>query len=531
MDWVASERKIFFRNLKIFIPIGLWTLIVYKDIYKVRFFLDDYLHIHLIRAINNLLVPFGKDLMMGAFYRPGVFFLWKLNYLLSGMNPVSYYALNMVILLLTALLLMQVMQHLTGNKGVSGYAALFFAISPVTATGVLWLSNRFDLLGTFFFMWSLLLFLRYLRFRRKRDITWSMLIGFYSFFCKEIAITLPAVLIMSGLFMFYYRGELTKSTVRRILILSLPYLVAAAAFMMWRYAILGTMGGYSGEERVPLKIGYIAKLVSSFGSYVWLFSSLWIFLAVAIVLLSLYLKRHFFMRNPIALYGLLFAFITATPLAMVLQAEKVMTYQTPRFFFLPGVGLAVFLAAAYDPRSGRLRRIIAGVVLVAMVLLSSANTFLITYNTKEKTQRAEKQMTKIHEFLKEELPKSDGTIVFACMRGLDVALDSAIKAFYPEYLKESFIVNCASGTQVIAKEDLYKLRGGDLTFPKTFNKNPNQFNDLYYGVVSATPKEILDALSKKERTYALYKNKEGRLTWVTREYLRSQMETMGASIE
>jgi hypothetical protein len=511
--------------------IAAWSLLVYKDIYKARFFLDDYLHLHLTQRIHNLLIPFGKDIMMGAFYRPGVFFLWKLNSLLGGLNPAVYYAFNMAVLVLSAILLMQVMQHLTGNKGVSGFATLLFVVSPITALGVLWLSNRFDLLATFFFLLSLLTFLRFLRFRRRMDLTISLVTGFYSYFCKEIAVTLPAILALSGLFMFWYRGELTKNTARRIAILAIPYLVMAAVFMLWRYAILGTMGGYSGEERVPFTTGYFFVLLGSFGDYVWLFASPFVFLGFIALLGLLFVKKQMIRGNPIAIYGLLFAAVTAAPLLMVLKVEKVMTYQTPRFFFLPGIGLAIFLAAVYNPRSDRTRRVLASVFLFLMAFAASVNTFLVTYHTKETTQRAEKQMTKINDFLEKEMPQGEDAVVFACVRGLDVALDSALKIFHPEYIDRAFIVNCSQGTQVIARETLYKNRGGDLTFPKTFTKNPDQYDDLYYGVVSVTPKDMLESLAKRERTYALYRDREARMTFVTREFLRRQMETMGVTFE
>jgi hypothetical protein len=531
-EWAAEERRIFFRNSKIVLLIAAWTLLVYKDIYKARFFLDDYLHLHLIRRIDNVLIPFAKDIMLGAFYRPGIFVFWKLNYLLAGLNPAAYYAVNVATLILSALVLMQVMQHLTGNKGVSGFATLIYSVSPITAIGVLWLSNRFDLIGSFFFLLSLLLFLRYLRFRRTRDISWSLALGFYSYFCKEITITLPAILLMSGMFMFYHRGELTRSVARRITVLTLPFFVMAGAFMVWRYAILGSMGGYSGEERVDLSLGYVALLVHSFGDIVWLFASPLIVIAVALPFFALLAKRHLIKGNLIALYGLLFTLLTAAPLAMVIKVEKVMTYETPRFFFLPGIGLAIFLAAAYDPRSGRARRALAAVFLTVMALVSSLNSFLVTYHTREKTQRAEKKMNDIAGFLDESLPKDGArSVVFACERGLDTALDSSLKVFRPDLLDRAFVLNCGSQTQVIASESLYKERGPDLTFPETFTKNPAQYEDLYYGVVISTPRGILDSMAQKSGVFAVYKDKAGRLAWVTKDSLEEQMKAMGASLE
>ncbi|MCL4233407.1 MAG: hypothetical protein KJ042_02695 [Deltaproteobacteria bacterium] len=526
-----GERRIFFRNSLLVAAIFAWTALVYKDIYALRFFLDDYLHLHLISRIASPITPYTTDLMFGAFYRPGVFWFWKLNWLAGGLNPAVYYAFNMGLLAVTALLLMQYLQHLTGYKGYSAWVTLLYAISPITAQGVLWLSNRFDLLGAVFFLASCVLFLRYLRFHRPWDFTGSLVAGVFSYFCKEMYITLPMVLIASGAFMFHYRGTLTSTIVRRTVILSSPYFVAAAAFMIVRYAILGTMGGYVGEPRVDLTFGYLMGLLSAFGGYVWYFEWPLVTLGLVAVMALLLQKRHFWRANPLLWFGLAFAIITAAPLAMVIRIENVMTYHTPRFFFLPGIGLAMMAAAVYNPRTGPVRRGFARAFVVLMALVGSANTFLVAHHTMETTRRAEKNLTRIDDFLKKEWTADEPAVIYACQRGLDVALDSSLKVWHPEYLDKAFLVNCSGQTQVFSGDALYRSRGGDLTFPATFTKNPSRFGDLWYGVVDVKPRDILAGLASNNHVYAIYKNAQGELTFVTPDRLREQMETLGATFE
>ncbi|MBZ0270796.1 glycosyltransferase family 39 protein [bacterium] len=531
-EWRDPERRILRRNLWFAGFVVAWTLVVYKDIYKARFFLDDYLHLHLISRVTNLLRPFGEDIMLGAFFRPGVFPLWKLNWLIGGNDPAVYYAVNIGLLAVSVFLVMQVMQHLTGNKGVAAWTALLFAVSPVTAIGILWLSNRFDVLGSLCFLLSLLTFLRYLRFHRRGDLMISLVVGVYGYFCKEITIVLPAVLALSGAFMFHYRGTLTAPIARRIAGLTIPYVVAAAVFMFWRYALLGSMGGYSGEARVDLTPGYIVRLLASFGDYVWIFSSPWIAAGVLFAFVLLYARRDFFARNQLLFFGLLFTLVCSAPLAMVVKVERVMLYQTPRFFYLPGIGLAILTAAVYDPRAGRARRVVASIFLGAMVLFFSVNSFLVTYHTKEKTARTERAMEDIHAFLEEKLPAdAEAPVIYACRRGLDVALDAALKAMHPEYLDRAYLLNCGLQTQIIAPDLLYERRKDELNFPPTFAKNPSHFQGVYYGVVQAAPVEILKNIAQSQDFRALYRNRRGEITWVDPDELRRQMETMGVRFE
>ncbi|MCZ7582281.1 MAG: hypothetical protein M5R36_02510 [Deltaproteobacteria bacterium] len=186
----------------------------------------------------------------------------------------------------------------------------------------------------------------------------------------------------------------------------------------------------------------------------------------------------------------------------------------------------------YDPRSGTARRRLATAFLIVAAVFASLNSYLVTNHIADKTIAAERRMDQIGDFLATELPdRGDRPIVFACRRGLDVALDTAIKTFHEEYLDRFYLVNCGSPTQVIATQDLYAARGKDLTFPETFTKNPNSYEDLSYGVVAASPKEVVDDLREKTGVYALSLSEDGTLAWVTPDALRDRMKTLGVSFE
>ncbi|MCB1152756.1 hypothetical protein KDL45_03825 [bacterium] len=529
--WIAEDRRLFWRNVAYVLVILVWALLVYARIYQARFFLDDYLHLHLTAKIDNPLAPFTYDVMMGAFFRPGVFWFWKINYLFGGTNPAIYYAFNIGLLALGALLLMQVVQHLTGRKSVAAIATLLFAVSPVTAVGLLWLSNRFDLLGAAFFLGSWLLFLRFLKMRRTRQLAASVLLGAMAYFCKEITVTLPVVLAASGLFVFWHRATLPRDLAWRVVAVTVPHFLAAAVFVLWRYAILGSMGGYVGETRVALSLDYLGRLIAFFGSYVWVFHRPWILALVMAWIVAILARRRIraiVADNPVAWFGFAVMIVTALPLLMVLRVEAVMSYQTPRFFFLPGIGACIFLAGLYDPAHPAWRRRLAATLIGVLALGFSINSYLFTNVTRDKTVRAEARVRALADFTAENLPAGGGeAIVYACREGQDVALDSAVKLYRPELRSRAFVVNCNQSTQVIADQKLYDARGEDLTFPPTFTKNPNRYEDLIYGIVTTTPREIMNNYTEKSAVFAAGPMTHGAYAWLDQKQLERRLWDLG----
>jgi len=526
----ADKKKFYRQNLFWLIVVAIVCFIVFKDIYKGKFFLDDYLHLHLVQKIKNPAIPFFTDIMMSAFFRPGIFIFWRLDYLLFGLQAYGYYLTNIIFLLGTAYILFFIMLHLTGNRRIAGFTSLLVAIGPVTTVGVLWLSNRFDLIGTFFFMLSLLLFLQYVRFKKRDQIMWSLLFGFFSFFCKEMTITLPVILILAASFMFLNRSKLTWPRLREIVSLSTPYFTLAVIFMMWRYLIINSIGGYIGETRVPIKAGYLAELYFRFSDYLWLLRFKWVVIIWGLIFLILLYREDFSRKNKSFWFGALFTVITVAPLAMIFTARAVMTYMTPRFFYLPNIGMTILLASLYQPKSSNFKRVCTMIFLSITVLLFAVNSYLISRKWVNDTTKYVSNAEKIYSYLKSQsqyITPGSTYQIYACGRKLDVALDSSIKIFHPEVMSLGYILNCAGPTQVIGTEQLQNVRGKNLNFPRTFRSNPCKYKDLYYGVVLSSPKDILINMAKDPRVTLVMKDKTGHFMTISRNVAARFLSYLG----
>lgn len=523
-----NMRRTFFMNLFWVVLISLFTLLVYRHIYRADFFLDDYLHLHLVSRITNPLTPYFTDLFMGAFFRPGVFLFWKINHVLFDLNATGYYATNIAFLLTLVGLVYFVIHNMTGNRRFTTWAVVLFAVNPVTSIGVLWLSNRFDLIGSVFYMLSLLLFLRFVRTRNKRAYIWAVIVGTFSYFCKEMMVTLPVAMIICASFMFMYRATLTKQQFREIVTLSTPFFTLGVLFILWRYGVIHSMGGYSGETKIQISAAYIYQLYGNFADYMWIMKSKVFFSVYMLILGLLLVKADAFKNNPLSLVGLALAVVTSLPLAMVFNIPSVMTYMTPRFFFLPGLGMTILLASVYDPRSGKVRKVLASIFLGATVLFFALNTFLSTHKWAEERRADVKIMNEVHTYLSEKGEQVPfGEVYYVLIYGSDVAMDAGMKIRFPEYLDKCYFISPAGPTQVIGTEYLYQKQGKTLEWPKTFNKNPCNYQNLVYGVVFTQPRDIVDRIAKSESVSLLTKDRYGQLVTADNQGVRGLLSTLG----
>jgi tetratricopeptide (TPR) repeat protein len=80
---------------------------------------------------------------------------------LFGLNPAGHHATNLIFHVLNVLLLFVALQQMTGRVWPSAFVAALFAVHPSHVESVAWVSERKDVLSTFFGLLSLLAYLQY----------------------------------------------------------------------------------------------------------------------------------------------------------------------------------------------------------------------------------------------------------------------------------------------------------------------------------------------------------------------------------
>jgi tetratricopeptide (TPR) repeat protein len=134
-----------------------------------------------------------------ASYRPVATLSYYLLYALFGLNPFGYHLFSLALHIFNVVLVYLLAKRLLGNKTFSLTAGLLFACHPVLTEVVDCISYNDDLLATFFFFLSLLLYLKLNAGAAKRNSLFlglSLLFYLLGLLSKEMALTLPMVIFV-----------------------------------------------------------------------------------------------------------------------------------------------------------------------------------------------------------------------------------------------------------------------------------------------------------------------------------------------
>ncbi|HWP48244.1 MAG TPA: interleukin-like EMT inducer domain-containing protein [Candidatus Limnocylindrales bacterium] len=279
-----------------------------------------------------------------TYYRPVVRLSAFIDRQIWGFNPFGYHLTNLFLHLLSALVIYFWVKILLSSSH-SGYIAwvvsLLFVTHPVHTEAVTWLSGRVDVLCSFFYLLSVLLFTRYLHSPPSESLRFRIFllsgsIGAFigALMSKEMAITLPLVLFLID----WMIGE--KPFLSKLKRLS-PFFFILAVYLVLRFILLGGIGGYLNPQgSVHLKWGWfmVSILVWYARQLLFPFEAIlpshmnWIqYLLLFPYSLSVY---ALFRMSRIAGLACLWIPVTLLP---------VMNIAAERFLYLPSVGFLLFL--------------------------------------------------------------------------------------------------------------------------------------------------------------------------------------------
>jgi len=145
-------------------------------------------------TINGIAWAFSES--HSANWHPLTWLSLQLDSTLFGTSPGGYHVTNLVLHLANLLLLFGALRAMTGAAAQSACVAALFAIHPLHVESVAWISERKDVLSTFFWMLTLLSYAHY-----AARPTWSryalVVVPFaLGLTAKAMLVTLPCVLLL-----------------------------------------------------------------------------------------------------------------------------------------------------------------------------------------------------------------------------------------------------------------------------------------------------------------------------------------------
>lgn len=222
--------------------------------------------------------------LMGQ-YIPLTWMTFGADYLLWGMNPFGYHLTSLLlhtanagVFYFVALRLLRQALRGPGETTLrlgAAAAALLFAIHPLRAESVAWVTERRDVLSGLFFLLTILTYLKACEAegaRRRRWLAGSVGLYFLSLSSKSMGATLPIILILLDIYPLDRLGgrwqEWIAPGARKVWVEKLPYLLLAlAAVGMALYAMLAN-SFLTSLENLP----FAARVALAFYSlwfYLW----------------------------------------------------------------------------------------------------------------------------------------------------------------------------------------------------------------------------------------------------------------------
>ncbi len=289
-----------------------------------------------------------------------------LDFQFYGMNPGRHHLTNLLLHLANALLLYVVFRKMTGSLWQSGIVAALFAIHPLHVESVAWVSERKDVLSTFFWMLTMGSYTWYVA---NPAVTRYLLVGLFfvlGLMSKPMLVTLPFVLLLLDFWPFYrFRfkdtdengGLQQKAIAVRLILEKIPLFVLSALSSTMTFYAQKHGGSVISLDVIPLKarianalvayVAYIgnmvypAKLAALYPFYgdvpYWKIAGACLLL-VAVSLLAFRVIK----RRPYVTVGWLWYVGTLVPVIGVVQVGT--QSMADRYTYVPLIGLFIIVA-------------------------------------------------------------------------------------------------------------------------------------------------------------------------------------------
>ncbi len=218
MSFVKNKKFFLFLEILMIVILGI---AIYSNSLHNPFQFDDTVFVtenFSIRNIHNI-QAIWKSVLSHPTRFVG-FYTFALNYYFHGLDVFGYHCVNLAIHLLSAIiamgvifLLLRVLKSSENEElSIPFIVGLIFVSHPLQTQAVTYISQRFESLASLFYLSAVFLYL-WGRLTSHRGVRWGAyagvcISGIFAMFTKEIAITLPLMILF--LEYFFLRHYLTK---------------------------------------------------------------------------------------------------------------------------------------------------------------------------------------------------------------------------------------------------------------------------------------------------------------------------------
>ncbi|CAG0994598.1 hypothetical protein MTYP_02472 [Methylophilaceae bacterium] len=225
-----------------------------------------------IRSLSPEFFKFAFTSFYFSNWHPLTLISYAFDYALWKDSPFGYHLVNNIfhsintglVFLLTLKVACRTKASAFTSTAAAFIAAMLFGIHPQRVESVAWISERKDVLCAFFFLLSVLAYMRYSASVRKA-LWYSLSLVFFilALMSKPMAVTLPVVLLILD----FYPLERLRRGIKTIVLEKIPFLALSAASAIVTILAQRSEGALMAVEKYPLWMRAVSSLKAA-GFYI-----------------------------------------------------------------------------------------------------------------------------------------------------------------------------------------------------------------------------------------------------------------------
>lgn len=269
-----------------------------------------------------------------------------------GLQPGGHHLVNVLLHAANAILLFLVLWQMTDGLWRSAFVAALFALHPLRAESVAWVSERKDVLSGFFFLLTIWAYVRHVRRPSRPGYIVVVLFFALGLLAKSMVATLPGVLLLLD---YWPLGRMQdRHQFFRLVREKIPLLALAAAAIVAAALVPGLILPDAGRLAFFRRLGnavvsyavYLRQTVFPTGLAVpypfppngqpmWkICAALFLLVAISVGVIAFWKKRPYLLAGWLWYLGML------VPVIGIIQISADAAH-ADRYTYLPGIGLAL----------------------------------------------------------------------------------------------------------------------------------------------------------------------------------------------
>ncbi len=320
-------------------------------------------------------------------YRPLRTLSYAIDYSVYQLNSTGYHVTNLLLHMLVCVALYYFISCLFQQPTIALLGAVIFALHPVHVEAVSWIASRADLIGTLFFILSILSYVYYQHNSTKKlFLFFALVFSFLAYLGKESMIVLPIIIVVYDL--ISHRDTAFKRICSLNAIQWTFFILIAIGYLLLRFNVTGRMdqamnwwGGSITSNFLmtmkaiatyilllflpyQLKTHYIIEPVTSF-------LNVWVILSCIVIIISFVTIGYFYKKNKLIFFSLIWFYIGLLPVANLIPTT--FSVMGERFMYMPSIGPIIAITYGLytlSQKSNVKTRILCSVLIILLIAFS-----------------------------------------------------------------------------------------------------------------------------------------------------------------